>query len=63
MIQCSARDCLDGAYNKNMAGNLIEMVLKLSEEVGHLRKDNEILNMQMKTISTSQGPCVAYAQD
>jgi hypothetical protein len=34
---------LNGVCTKNMIENLTEMVLKLPEEFGHLRKDNEIL--------------------
>jgi hypothetical protein len=34
---------LNGVCTKNMIKNLTEMILKLSEEFGHLRKDNKIL--------------------
>jgi hypothetical protein len=46
-----------------MIENLIEMVLKLSEEVGHLRKDNEILKLKMKTFSATERPSVACVED
>jgi hypothetical protein len=48
---------------KNMIKNLTEMVVKLSEEIGYLRKDNEMLEMKMETISASKRPSVAYVQD
>jgi hypothetical protein len=41
---------LDGVSPKNMSENVIEMALKLSEEMGHLRKNNEILKMEVKTV-------------
>jgi hypothetical protein len=34
---------LNGVCTKHAIGNIIEMVLRLSEEVGYLRKDIEIL--------------------
>jgi hypothetical protein len=37
-----------------MMEHFIEMGLKLSEEVGHPRKDNEILKMKMETVSVSE---------
>jgi hypothetical protein len=46
-----------------MMENLTEMALKLSEEVGHLRKDDEISKMKMEAISASEPPCITYVQD
>jgi hypothetical protein len=39
------------------------MALKLSEEVGHFCKDNEILKIKFETISASERSCVTYVQD
>jgi hypothetical protein len=51
-----------GVCTKNMIDNLIEMALKLSEEVGHLQKDNEILKLKMETFSATKRPCVALCK-
>jgi hypothetical protein len=38
---------LNGIHNNSMIENLIEMVLKLSEEVGQLCRDNGYLKMKI----------------
>jgi hypothetical protein len=48
---------LNGVCTKNVIGNLIHMVLKLSEKSGHLHKDNEVLEMK------TERPSVACVQD
>jgi hypothetical protein len=45
-----------------MTENLIEMVLKLSEKVGELGKDKEILKKRMEIISATEPPSVPYVQ-
>jgi hypothetical protein len=40
---------------------ITEIVLKLSEEVGHFRKDSEIFKMIMETIITTERPSAICA--
>jgi hypothetical protein len=43
--------------------NLTEMVLKLSEEVGQLRRDNEYLKIKMESIYTESRPRLSCVQN
>jgi hypothetical protein len=53
----------NGVCTEHTIENIIEMVLRLSEEVGHHRKDIEILKTKMKTISATERSSVAYVED
>jgi hypothetical protein len=45
---------LNGVCTNNLIENLIQMVSKLSEEVGLLRKDNEILKMKVGKLTAAE---------
>jgi hypothetical protein len=55
---------MNGVCTKNVIGNFTETVLRLSEEVGHLCKNIDILKMKVGNISTAERPSVSpYAQE
>jgi hypothetical protein len=54
---------LNDVCTKHAIQNIVEIVLSLSQEFGHLRKDIEILKTEMKTISATERPSMAYVQD
>jgi hypothetical protein len=47
---------LNGVYTNSIIENLVEMVHKLTEEVGLLRRDNEYLRMKIEGIYTEARP-------
>jgi hypothetical protein len=49
---------LSGVGTKNMIEYFIEMGLRLSGEVGHFRKDNEILKMKAENYQCLNEPTV-----
>jgi hypothetical protein len=50
---------LNGVHPKSMIENLVEMVHKLTEEVGLLLRDNEYLTMKMEGIYTEARPSLS----
>jgi hypothetical protein len=49
---------LNGVCSNSLLENLIEMVLKLSDEVGQLRSDNQSLKAKIESIAGAALPCV-----
>lgn len=45
---------LNDVCTNNMTENFIEMLLEVSEEVGELRKDNEILKKKIEVILATE---------
>lgn len=50
---------LHGVCMDNMIENITKIFLKLSEEGGHLCKDNKILKITMENISMAEQPSVS----
>jgi hypothetical protein len=50
---------LNGVCTNSLLENLIEMVLKLSDEVGHLRIDNQSLKAKIESIAGAARPYVS----